>query len=296
MKSLTVAFVTSRVEPKIKWFLDSLDSQIADSEEVSVIIVDHYADGRSEYEFSSPYLPKPNIWQGRYRLTKDEWWAKSNALNTAICLCQTEWISFVDDRSVLMPGWLDRVKAAMKGKYAVCGRYEKHFNMIVESGMIIDPGHIVGLDDRPLSFSGRTAYRVKSYHGGHGALPLEWCLQVNGFPELCDSVGMEDSMFGHQLYNSGFELRYDSEMMIIEDRTPGQIEDGALKRADFGVSPNDKSHAIRDRLMGSGTSQNTYDIRELRDKVLRGEPFPLPPVSATDWYDDKDIATKFDAL
>jgi hypothetical protein len=121
-------------------------------------------------------------------------------------------------------------------------------------------------------------------------LPLEWCLAVNGFSEdLCDGLGSEDSMFGCTLHNAGFPIRYDPRMMIIEDRTPGEI-DGALKRADKGVSPLDKSHAIVRALSTAKTSGNSFDIRNLRDRVLSGEPFPPPSASHFDWFDGQPIS------
>lgn len=301
MKPLTVAFITSRSDPKVEWFFDSLMSHIqgmAIGETVYQLIV---VDGLKN-ERPGPFLnvlhkhrawhvePKPTIWQGPSRITKEDWWAKSNALNTAICLCETEWIAFVDDRSVLMPGWLNCIYEAMANEYAVCGYYEKHFNMKVENGVIVDEGETAGVDTRLTHWNNDVPYRVKDWYGGHGALPLEWCLAVNGFSEdLCDGLGSEDSMFGCTLHNSGFPIYYDSRMRIIEDRTPGEI-DGALKRADKGVSPNDKSHKIVDILRDKTSSQNSFDIRNLRARVLSGEPFPQPSASHLDWYDQQPIS------
>lgn len=289
MKSLTVAYVTSRLDPRIHWFYDSLTRQVGHYLP-SIIIVDS-SHSKEKYPHLQGYVgqvkhvvPKPTIWQGEHCITRENWWAKSNALNTAICLCETEWIAFVDDRSVLMPGWLDCIHAAMNGNYAVCGRYEKRANMRVENGEIVDAGTLLGSDTRTPGI-----YPFDSWYGGHGALPLEWCLDVQGFPEVCDSLGSEDSMFGVLLRNNGFPVRYNSAMRIIEDRTPGEI-DGALKRADKGVSPNDKSHKIVEIFRDKLTSQNSFDIRNLRDRVLAGEPFPPPSASHLDWYDGQPIS------
>lgn len=287
---LTIAYVSARKEPRIEWFFDSLRSQVK-QEHPKIIIVDHY---RAQHCYcidtsqgNAHVAPKPTVWQGRHRLTKDEWWAKSNALNTAICLCQTDWIAFVDDRSVLMPGWLDRIHDAMNGGYAVCGSYEKHLNLKVENGVIVDPGITDSVDHRRQLDEPQ---RTKDWYGGHGALPLEWCLDVNGFSEdLCDSLGLEDCMFGLTLHNSGFPICYDSRMKIIEDRTQGEI-DGALKRTDKGISPNDKSHAIVARFQGQRTSMNSFDIRAMRERVLAGEPFPPPTASHLDWFDGMPIS------
>ena len=139
-------------------------------------------------------VPKPTIWQGEHRITKVDWWAKCNSMNTGICLCDTEWIAFVDDRSVLSHGWLQCVQDSMIHNYAVCGSYEKHSNMKVENGEVVDPGELLGQDIRR-----DFGYPVKTtdWYGGSCALPLEWCLRVNGYPEkYCDGLG-----FGHRFWN-----------------------------------------------------------------------------------------------
>lgn len=298
---LTIVYTTSRREPKIEWFFDSLAKQIYSHEEeaIKVIVVDSFADpGRHEWmaqrltessaTFSIKHVaPKPTIWQGPHRITREDWWAKSNALNTGIALCKTEWIAFCDDRCILGPHWLQSIRHAMDDEYAVCGSYEKRSDMKVEDGAITDYGTLIGEDVRqPKGFPVPT----KDWYGGSGALPLEWCLAVNGFSEdLCDSLGLEDAMFGVTLHNSGYPICYDSRMMLLEDRTQGQI-DGALKRTDKGISPNDKSHEIVARLHHSTTSMNSYDIRDVRNRVLASEPFPPPSASHTDWFDGQPVS------
>lgn len=298
MNSLTVAFITSRKDSKVEWLLDSLRAQ-AGNEQISLIIVDFYADEParrkelllllaamgSNFPFTIT-TPKPTVWQGPHRLTKENWWAKSSSLNTAICLCRTEWIAFVDDRCVLAPGWLDGVRAAMAGNYAVCGAYEKWANLQVENG-VATGGELLGADTRTPGL-----YPFDTLYGGHCALPLEWCLQVQGYNEsLCDSLGLEDSMFGAVVRNSGLPIMYNSAMKIIEDRTPGQI-DGALKRADKDVhlGQRAKSWAIVRALKDKTTSQNEFDIRNMRDRVLAGEPFPPPTGASIDWFDGQPLS------
>lgn len=291
--NLTVAYITSRREPKIEWFADSLYQQLEDF--VDVIVVNIF-DTKFAPEDSHKWVwrwepPKPTIWQGKCRITRENWWAKSNAMNTAIILCKTDWIAFVDDRSVLVPVWLRCVKDAMAVNYAVCGRYEKRANMKVEKGEIIDPGVLLGVDDRPdLGYPTPT----RDWYGGSCALPLEWCLEVNGFSEdMCDGLGSEDSMFGVTLRNSGFPMKYDSRMKIIEDRTPGELE-GALKRADKNphLGRQAKSWAIVRAFHGKITSGNSFDIRQHRARVLNGEDLQsiMPSASHYDWYDGQPLS------
>lgn len=310
--SICFTYITSRRDCRIEWWFESLARII--SLPAQVIVVDAYAEepgrrdevlekfakgfvgplhiehvekGNVPGKFFSHVLPKPTIWQGKHRITKEDWWAKSSGQNTSVCLCREPWICMTDDRSVLMPGYFECLVDAMRSGYAVVGTYEKHANMKVENGVIVDPGETLGVDHRP-QFDHPTP--THDWYGGHFALPLEWCLQVNGWSEdVCDSLGLEDAMFGVTLRNSGLPMCYDARMKIIEDRTPGEI-DGALKRADKGVSPNDKSHKIVEIFRDKNSSQNSFDIRNLRDRVLNGEPFPAPSASHLDWYDGQPIS------
>ena len=42
------------------------------------------------------------------------------------------WIVYVDDLSVLMPGWWEQVKLAMAGNYVACGAFRKVNKLVVE--------------------------------------------------------------------------------------------------------------------------------------------------------------------
>ena len=293
IKSLTIVYVTARKEPKFEWFIQSLDRETGrDYSNTKVIVVSTYDEFFSMDETVKWVRPKPTIWQGEHRITKDDWWAKCNALNTGICLCDTEWIAFVDDRCVLAHGWLQCIQDAMMNEYAVCGSYEKRANMQVTNGEITEAGELLGQDIRTQR---GFPHRTSDWYGGSGALPLEWCLKINGWPErYCDGLGFEDIQFGILLRNNGFPLMYDSRMRLIEDRTPGESYEGALKRASKpSPDPNDKYQAKDYRIlqiMGDAKeSGNLFNIRELRDKVLRGEPFPPPIPDHYDWFDGSYI-------
>jgi hypothetical protein len=294
IKSLTIVYVTARKEPKIEWFFHSLDRESGkDYSNIKIINVDTYCKITGEKYGVTHVRPKPTIWQGPHRITKEDWWAKCNAMNTGICLCDTEWIAFVDDRSVLAHSWLQCVQDSMIHGYAVCGSYEKRANMKVENGEIVDEGEFLGADVRR-KFG--TAVRTTDWYGGSCALPLEWCLRVNGYPEeICDGLGFEDIAFGILLRNNHLDMRYDSRMRIIEDRTPGESYEGALKRASKpSPDPNNKWLAKDYRIleiMGASTaSGNSFDIGKLREATLRGEPFPPPTASHQDWFDGSEIS------
>ncbi len=304
IKSLTICYVTARHEPKVEWTLDSLCKQCS-SDNVHVIVIDSMKDKRKStwldekrsvpcphQLFIEHVAPKPTIWQGEHRITKEDWWAKSNALNTGIALCDTEWIAFIDDRSVIMSGWLQCIQDSMIHGYAACGSYEKRANMRVTNGEISNHGELLGTDIRTQR---GFPHLTSDWYGGSGALPLEWCLRVNGFAEkYCDGLGFEDIQFGITLRNNGFDMRYDSRMRIVEDRTQGEI-DGALKRGSKpSPDPNNiylaKDYQILEFMKDSKVSGNSYDLSELRRRVLKGEPFPPPCVlDHYDWFDQQYI-------
>lgn len=298
MTPLTIIYVTARPEPEIAWFIESLQPQVNSWEHIEVIIVDGYPDSKLEaIHFDHSKIksviripPKPNIWGGVHRITKEEWWHVSASRNTGICLCKTPWLAFLDDRCVLMPTWLQAIRNAMEGMYAVCGSYEKHHNMIVENGMIRNGGIVTGRDNRD---TGREPY-ARTVDGGYwygctNALPLEWALNVGGYAEdKCDGLSFEDIPFGMTLKNNAYPIKFDPTMKMVEDRTPERLGP-AMKRSDYGVSPNDKSHAVLNHFRTARHSGNSFDIWAVRDAVLRGEPFPAPSASHNEWFTGRPI-------
>ncbi len=308
--TLTVCYVTARHEPRVEWFLDSLWKQ-PEGPRCKIIIVDPF---RPEGQNTSVRVvrPKPNIWNGPHRLPKEDWFNAGNARNTGLCLCETEWIAWVDDRSILLPQWLEAVTAAMDGLYVVCGPYEKVHNLEVASGGAVQMEHqdcgytwdgkkTDGKDSRLTYVQDHYAHHkhLSNPYNAPGewtygcslALPVEWALQVGGFSEdICGGLGMEDSVFGICLANNGFPIKYDLRLAMVEDRTPGKIGP-TMRRTDKGEigTPGDKSHVILAKLKGSKTSLNSYDIRQVRNMVLSGQSFPAPSASVLDWFDGQPI-------
>lgn len=303
MKPTTIAFITSRPEPEFDWFTDSLEREVKRAlggkwAGVEVIVVDFYRPQRSRLVRTpgktQHVSPKPTVWQGEGRLTKDHWWATANARNTALCLCSTEWIAFLDDRCVIQPGWLDRIKAAQEGKYVVAGSYEKRRGMTAISGVIAHGGIITGED-------GRAAYQAKEgianpmkcggewLFGCNFSLPLEWALAVNGVDESCDGLGAEDTVFGCHIHNAGYPIKFDSKMKMIEDRIPSAVNHAPMKHKDKGVSPNDKSHAQVKWLTPLKRAQHGFEIRTVRANALNGAGFPPAWGPKVDWYDQEPL-------
>lgn len=251
-------------------------------------LVDFYKDTRLMDLFGLPLSwhvePKPNPWQGKHRLTKEDWFAMSNARNTALCLCADPFICWIDDLSVVMPGWLAEVKKAQERQCVVLGAYRKVRHLMVENGEVKSYENYSTdsrLNGRPEGFnrvSGGMCY------GCSLAMPVEVALSVNGWPEdLCDGLSFEDVCFGVALENAGHALYYSPGMLTLESEEEHHNQP-PMKRSDYGRSPNDKSHAALDIARASKWFPNTYNVRQLREKVLAGEPFPLRQIPEHEWY------------
>lgn len=301
---LTVCYITSREKPQIRWFFDSLMRQHRSSkiEHVYIIVIDLFAHTR-QWRFDGRVLhvtPKPNPWQGDFRITERDWWAVANARNTALCYCRTPWIAFVDDRSVLGPQWLEGVHAAVQGNYAACGPYEKVHNLKVEHGNVVSFDETDGKDNRLKYVREHYAQHAhlknpyeapgEWWYGCSNVVPLEWALEVNGWDEHCDGLSGEDYIFGTMLKNRGRPLKYDTRMMLIEDRTPDQCGP-TMARTDKGVSPKDKSHWLLNLLKGRTEAQHPWNIRKMREAVLSGKGFPDTLWPRVDPYDGEPLWT-----
>lgn len=292
MKSLTIVYITARDNPEIGWMLDSLRRQRHEPDRIIIISTSLPLVKSNWFEV---HRPKPTVWQGPHRLTKEDWWAASNSRNTGLCLCQTEWIAFVDDRCILMPTWMNAVEEAMKGDYVVCGPYQKRVGMTVEQGIIKHAGIITGEDSR-LEYVCKYYQGLQNHYpcggewtfGATLAMPTEWALTVNGFEELCDGLSSEDYLFGLMLANNGYPIKYDIRMAVVQDRTPDKISP-VMRRTDKGVSPNDKSHRILAMLKDSKKTSHQWDLRKIRADVLAGKPFPIPTGPETDWFDGEPL-------
>src|SRR5256885_12564266 len=203
--NLTIAYITNRDDCKIQWFLDSLARQIQPGDEVRIVVVDFFAHEREKGLVCIagsifPYLvpPKPNPWQGPHRLTKEDWFAAANARNTADCLAPDGHIAYVDDLSVLLPGWLDCVKQSMRENYVALGAYKKVKKLVVEDGEVKSfEENPFGVDSRLRQVTqDQTSCDGSWLYGCSVAMPVEAVLEVNGFPEdLCGGAWFWGGLF-----------------------------------------------------------------------------------------------------
>lgn len=299
MNPLTIAYVTNRKNPRIEWFFDSLAKQLKDPAnailEPQVVVVSFHADLELPKKLPVPayrfrfLTPKPNVWNGPHRLTQANWFAAANSRNTALCVADSPWIAYVDDLSVLRPGWLDAVRMAIAAGVITFGSYKKVKRLQVEDGLVKSCEEFKeGVDSRwhhgsdvPVPASGSWLF------GCSLVAPVDALLAVNGWDENCDGLGGEDYCLGIRLQNHGFSFRYDRSMCTFESEE-AHFEEPPFRKTDKGVSPLDKSHAALKMAKESAWAPNYFGeggIRALREHVLGGKPFPVQQIPDRDWYD-----------
>lgn len=124
-------------------------------------------------------------------------------------------------------------------------------------------------------------------------MPLEWALQINGFEEHCDGLGSEDYIMGMMLANNGYPVKFDPRIKIIEDRTPEEAGP-VMKRSSkerFPNDPIDKGHRAIFCFGDQKRASHQWNLREIRERVLKGEPFPHHGGQPDrDWYDGQPLA------
>lgn len=283
----TIGYITAREEPHLEWLIEGLARQTSRGDRIELIVVD--ALGRSEAELGYRAIPaikrmvvtppKPSIWQGPHRITAHDFFANANARNTIIVLATTEYLCFLDDRCKLDAGWIEQVRRGeLKRKSVLCGTYSKQEDW----GRSED-------HRRRRAPEGRKGCSGGWCYGANIALPLFMALNVNGFEEGCDPVGLEDCAFGHMLENAGYRIDFVVGMSVLQDRR-GFAHPRSFPRQDKGQSPNDKSHALQERFYGRKRTEFTPDLKKLREQYARDRSFPLPNRDARDWYDGEPIA------
>jgi hypothetical protein len=291
---LSIIYITSRDDPKLEWMLDSLALQNAPEHEVIVV-------AKPNCKLPPPrkgvkYVePKPSVWSGPHRLTKADMWAASNARNTGICHANYDWLLFLDDRSVLLPKFMDQVANAITGKYVLCGTYEKVNGLEVDNGKVVGYQRIDCNDSRA-TYCDQFFRHIQPPYPAYGSwvfgcalvCPTEWALRVGGFEESCDGISGEDTAFGLMLHNHGYPIYFSPDMKILEDRTPA-LSGPTVIRYDKGKSPSDKSHALVDKTKNLRHVILPKDIQSIRKQLKETGTFPVPTEPTKDWYDDQPL-------
>lgn len=331
---ISLIFSTNRKNPMFyEWFLPSLCNQTNAEErsqmECIFISYDEEALGK-DYTVSPPKIaevvyhndlkiiqttPKKSLYQGPTRKSKTQMFSPSSARNTGIILSRGDYLVFCDDVSILMPGWWAAVWQGYVNKRIVCGSYWKKNRMDVAGGCLISDGgeNLMGRDSRwtlrgadkgPVLIPGTQMF------GCSFGIPAKDIIQVNGFDELCDSIGGEDYHLGVRLNHAGKKIYYDKSMFTVEseelhnqphlmwrdDRVLPMEEYNKKLYSSFSVhkrvqqgARTDSSHMLLDILYGTKQTQSRYNFYNIEECRSTGT-LPAVPEIHHHWFDDKPLA------
>lgn len=306
--SISIVYLTSRAEPKLEWFSRSLHLQAQYLGVVpEVVVVDTrlwYDPTRREYFKKvtdgctgtwKHTPPKDTVWQGPRRLTTEDYFCASSARNTGIMHSSHDYILFVDDLSVLLPGWLENAIHAAQNRYVVCGAYKKVKNLHVEDGRLIsfDPFPL-GVDSRWGSGSdkGIVPWSGGGLYGCSFGVPTSALLEVNGLDEHLDGQGWEDCDLGIRLERAGSKFFYNRNMCTYESEEL-HYQTPIMKRSIKHAQGRANAHEIcAKNLLTSKRKlpvQNLYSLAEERDKVLSGGDPTFFPHPTNHWYDNQPL-------
>jgi hypothetical protein len=309
MPKLTIAYITARPTPRLKWFMESLETILPANLKPKIVIVDLFAEYRKQ-TISDSFRekvgeivwtePKPSVWHGKHKLTQEEFFSAGNSRNTAIALAPDGYLAMIDDLSVLTPTWLDPIMELMLSPhddYVICGAFQKVKKLAVHGGKILlyEP-YKDGIDSRWESGSDSidVACPPNWMFGCSLCANVEEFLRVNGYPEyLCDGMGYEDSITGITMANAGSMFRYSRRMMTLESEEDHHNQP-ATCRIDPGVSPADKSHKMLELQKGKNYFDQDFgpgfpNIRHLRHSMLRGGQWPIRTTPTKEWFTGIDL-------
>jgi hypothetical protein len=310
---LTIAYITFRERPRFEWFVKSLRREVRDTgsdfSSLQVLVVDGrlWVDPNRAMEMQAVAKsagglefqhvpPKPTVWQGPNRLTSKDYFAAANTRNTAFCYTQGSHVAFVDDLSVLRPGWLKCHLEALKVHYVLSGLTDKIKNIDVN-----DNGDVISFTEHP---PGRDSRRgqipATGVHGSNGSwlyggtfsVPLEGALRVNGQDEICDSIGGEDYDFGIRLQRAGYVLRISAECATYEDEDAHHTEapmvrlDKPCPGGPYGSNVLYNRLTQENRFLPLG---NNFSLRDLRSHILAGGTFPVTNLPDKYWLDNQPL-------
>lgn len=245
LSDITIAYFTCRKDPKIEWFFRSLNRELKGKwQNINILVVDYWFDDDRYNDFKKHWSiyqdctvmhisPKPCPIQGKYKVTKNEYFAASNSRNTAFLNCTTGYIVCIDDLTVLKEGWLDVVKWAKLNNYVVYGSYAKVKDLICnEDGSYSYTDFPPGLDSRfnnpQISNDFATKVGGSWLFGCSFGMPLKLAILADGFDETCDGQGAEDYDFGIRIGRLTNDIYYSKKMFTYEDEdlhfSPGNIK------------------------------------------------------------------------
>ena len=323
---ITVAYITMRLENQFDWFFKGLCEQKKRFPEIAIqlIVVDYWKDHRRlnlENDCGIECLhvsPLPSLWQGKHKVTKENWFTCANSRNTVFVYAKYDYIASCDDLTVLGDTWISSVLDGYKGGYCALGSYQKAYDMHVENGRLISARvEGDGKDSREYLCRPQTRISCKGdfLYGCSFTVPLEKALEINGFDCLTDSIGYEDQVFGIRLARVGCKFYYDRRMftteshdhvrnnmtvkrhdpVLSESKYKELLNQFRINRSFYDQSANkDCSHILIEVARGSTPQSvwNFFSLRQLRARVQAGQEITIEDMNYRDrtWYDDKLIS------
>lgn len=335
---ISIVYVTGRRVPRWEWFADSLCAQTTPEQLANLEVI--FIDGQLWDEsiaraWADPEIPlantglydglrfqtveavvrgrfpfrhlpsKPCAWQGPFRQTARDWFCAGNTRNTAFVVAQHPYVAFVDDLSVLMPGWFNQVLHAAQDEYIVCGAYKKVKQLTVVEGQVVSfEAFPPGVDSRwnHGSDGGVVPWHGSAMFGCSFGVPLEAALEVDGNDGACNGAGAEDYDFGIRLERAGWAFFYNRNMLTLESEEDHNGAD-SLPRASKIVSPDrlPKGYAgnpSSDHLMLHRVCHETDRVLPIigdslcaaRAHFLRTGLVAIPRSPQTDWRDGTPLS------
>ena len=287
---LTFITCTKRQDPKFEWLFESLANSWAHAGKPSAewLIVDGCLWDDPERSakisdlaltFSVPSVvhltPKPTVWQGPARLTKQDYWALNNARNTGIIHASGDHLVLFDDCMVVDCNFVARHAAAEARKIALCGSFKSYTTATVVKGNIEQGDlHPIGTDSRGTTM--QRGYGSWAW-GLNFSVPLVYAVMANGYDEMYDGqAGSDDCDFGVRLERLRCPLVFDPSCLVYQVLTTHEAVGGHA-----GWGTQDK---ISPKELQLKTGRIAFANEKLIEKLVE-DPFRFLPLHT--WTDIK---------